>query len=74
MLLAAPFSNLSYSHIVPVVGVGEGVAVGNIKMVVVNVMQEHIDTAEVVGGEVDLLPIKTDAHIFFAENLGKFKQ
>ncbi len=54
------------------VWVGKGVPMSDIKMVVVDIVQEHVDTTEVVGGEVDLLPIKTEAHIFFTQNLGEF--
>ena len=43
-------------------------------MVVVDVVQKHIDAAKIVGGQIDLLPIKTAPHILFAQNLGKFKQ
>jgi hypothetical protein len=37
-------------------------------------VQKHIDAAEVVGCQFDLLPIKTAPHILLAQNLGKFKQ
>jgi len=46
-------------------GVGKRVAVGNIKLFVINIVQEHVDTAKVVGGNVDFLTIKTLPNIFF---------
>lgn len=60
--------------IVPVIGIDQGIFVRNIKKVVVDVVQKHIDAAEVVGCQFDLLPIKTAPHILLAQNLGKFKQ
>ena len=37
-------------------------------MIVIDVMEEHVDAAEVVRGQVYLLPEKPDAYIFLAEN------
>ena len=31
----------------------------NVKLVIVNVMQKHINPAQVVGGQVNLLPVET---------------
>lgn len=48
--------------LIPVHGFGERVPVGNVKLVIVDVMQKHIDPAEVVGGDIDLLPKETLPH------------
>ena len=60
--------------VVPVFGVGEGVPVGNVKLVVVDVVEEHVDPAEVVGGQVDLLAKETLAHHIPAQDLGSLQQ
>lgn len=60
--------------VVPVFGVGEGVPVGNVKLVIVNVVEEHVDPAEVVGGQVDLLAKETLAHHIPAQDLGSLQQ
>ena len=53
---------------------GECISVANIEFVIVDVMQEHIDAAKVVGGDVNFLPEKSVAHVFPAQNFGKFQQ
>ncbi len=55
-------------------GVEERVAQGDIELVVADVVQEHVDTAEVVGGQVDLLPVEALAHVLLAENFGEIQQ
>ena len=40
-------------------GVQEGIPQGDVELVVVDVMQEHVHAGQVVGGVVDLLPEKT---------------
>ena len=47
---------------------------GDIKLVVVNVVQEHIDTAKVVCGKVNLLTIETLTHIVPSEYLCRFQE
>ena len=54
--------------VVPVLGADQRIAVGDVKFVVVNIMQEHVDTAEVVGRDIDLLPIKALPDVAGAEN------
>ena len=49
------------------------IAVSNIKIVVVDIVQEHVDTAEVVGGEIDFLPIETQPNIFLARTLANLR-
>ena len=60
--------------IVPMLWREKCILAGDIKLVVVNVVQEHIDTAEVVGGKVNLLTIETLTHIVLAEYLCRFEQ
>lgn len=55
-------------------GVGQRVAVGNVKVIVVDVVQKHIDTGEVIDGEVDFLSKEPLLHIVFAEDLDEFEQ
>ena len=50
------------------------IAVAYIKVRVVDVVQEHIDTAQVVGGDILLLTEETFLDIVFAQNLGEFQQ
>ena len=54
--------------VVPVLGTDQRIAVGDVKFVVVNVVQEHIDAAEVVGRDIDLLPVKALPDVAGAEN------
>ena len=49
-------------------GADQRVSVRDVKFVVVNVVQEHIDAAEVVGRDIDLLPIKSLPDVAGAEN------
>ena len=37
-------------------------------------MQEHVDTAKIVGRNIDLLPIESLTHILLAEHFGEFQQ
>lgn len=60
--------------LVPVLGVGEGVPVGDVELVIVDVVEEHVDPAEVVGGQVDLLAKETLAHHIPAQDLGSLQQ
>ncbi len=54
--------------------VGQRVAVGNIKVIVVDIVQKHVDPAEVIDREVDFLPKESYSYIFLAENLGKLQK
>ena len=47
----------------------QGVFVGNIKLIIVDIVQKHIDTAKVIGGKVDFLTIEALTHTIFAKNL-----
>jgi hypothetical protein len=45
----------------------------DVELVIINIVQEHIDTAEVVSGDVDLLAEKAQPHVLLAEYLGKLQ-
>lgn len=53
--------------VVPMLRADKRVLVGDIELVKADVMQKHIDAAEVVCGEVDLLPEKALTNVFFSE-------
>ncbi len=55
-------------------GVEERVTQGDIELVETDIVQEHVDAAEVVGGQVDFLPVKAISDVFLAEDLGKVQQ
>ena len=54
--------------------VGQRVLAGNVEPVVADVMHKHIDAAQVVGGDVDLLPEKADPHAIGPQHLHRFQQ
>ena len=54
--------------------VKQGVAVRDVELLVVHIVQEHVDASQIVGGQVDLLPVETLAHILFAQHLGELQQ
>ena len=49
--------------------VDQRVAVCDIKVIVVDIVQKHIDAAEIIDGEVDSLPKEPLPYIFFSEAL-----
>ena len=55
-------------------GINKGISMGNIKLLKIYIVQKHIDAAEVVGREINLLPKKALADIFFAQYFGKLQQ
>ena len=57
-----------------VLGVEEGVAEGDVELIVADIVEEHVDAAEVVGGEVDFLPKEALADVVFAEDFGEVEQ
>ncbi len=59
---------------VPVCRVGQRVLTGDVEVLKPDVMQMHVDAAEVVSGDVDLLTEKALADILFPEDLGRFQQ
>ncbi len=55
-------------------GIGQRVAVGDVELLVVDVVQEHVDPAQVVGREVDLLAEEPQPHVVAAEHLRELQQ
>ena len=47
---------------------------GNLEFFEIDVMQEHVDSAQIVGGQINLLPEKSLANLVTAENLGEFQK
>ena len=41
----------------------QGIAVLNVEMIVVHIVQEHVHAAEVVGADIDFLTIETILHV-----------
>jgi hypothetical protein len=60
--------------VVPMRRVGQRVAVGDVELLVVHVVQEHVDPAQVVGGEVDFLTEEALAHLVVAQHLDEVEQ
>ena len=60
--------------VVPVLGRGQRVLAGNVKFVKAHVVEKHVDAAEVVGGDIDLLPEVAELHAVPAQHLGGFQQ
>ena len=56
------------------VGRGQCVAAVDVKLVVVDVVQEHVDAAKVVSGDVDFLPKEAHTYVLLAQQLGKLQQ
>ena len=59
--------------VIPVLRVREGVTQGEAELLVVHVVQEHVDPCEVVGGEVDFLTEEA-THVLLAEYLRELQQ
>ena len=60
--------------VIPVLGVGQGVPVCDVELLVVDVVQEHIDAAEIVCRQVDFLPEEPLPDILLAQHLGELQQ
>ena len=54
--------------------VGQRILAGNIEFIKSDIMQKHIDAAEVIGRDVDLLPVKAIADGVLAKHLFGFQQ
>ena len=54
--------------------IGQRIIAGDIKLVITYIVQEHIDTAQVIGGNVNLLPIVADTDALRPQNLGSLQQ
>lgn len=55
-------------------GIGEGVLAGDVELVIANVVEEHVNAAEIVGGEIDLLTVESLAHFVAPEKLGSLQK
>jgi len=55
-------------------GIYQGIAVGNVELFVINIVQKHIDAAQVVGGNIYLLTKETLSYIFLAQHFSEFQQ
>ncbi len=60
--------------IIPTLRCGQRVLAGNVKLIKTNIMQEHIDTAEVVCRDIDFLSIKAVSDGISAQNLLRFQK
>lgn len=60
--------------VVPMVRLGQRIAAMDVELLVVDVVQKHVDAAEVVGGDIDFLSEETCAHILLAQYFGKLQQ
>jgi hypothetical protein len=49
------------------VRVNQRVAVCNVKLFKIDVVQKHVDTAKIVGGNIYLLSVETLPYIFLAD-------
>ena len=56
----------------PVLGADQRVSVRDVKFIIVNIVQEHIDAAEIVGRDIDLLPVKALPDVAGAKDLRCF--
>ena len=39
----------------------------DVELLIIDVVEKHIDTTEIVGGNIDLLPIESLSYIVFSE-------
>ena len=69
---------VGYNHlerfVVPVLWIDQRVAVGNVEMVVVHIVQEHVDAAQVVRGQVLLLAEKPLPDLILAQHFDGLQQ
>ena len=53
---------------------GQCVLVSDIEFIIINIVQKHIDTAEIICCDIDLLSEKALTHFIFSKYFGSFKQ
>ena len=53
---------------------GQRIAAMDVELLVVDVVQKHVDAAEVVGGDIDFLAEESGTHILLAQYFGKLQQ
>ena len=79
--LAGPFDgvgrvgdNQLEGLVVPVLGGNERVLAGDIELVEGDIVQEHVDAAQVVGGDVDFLAEEAARHLVAPQHFLRFQQ
>ncbi len=60
--------------IIPVLRMSERISMRDIELFVVDIMEKHIDTTEVIGRDIDLLSVESLANIVFTEDFRKFQK
>ena len=60
--------------VIPVCRVDQRVSVCEVELLVVHVVQEHVDPRKVVGGQVDLLAEEPLADVLLAQHLRELQQ
>ncbi len=81
VIIALPFDRIGRvadddlkGFLVPMLGRNQRIFVGDVELIKINIVQEHIDTAQVVGRQVDFLSEEALTDILFAQNLRRFQQ
>ena len=59
---------------IPVLRMRECISMSYIKLLIIDVVEKHIDTTEIVGSDIDLLPEKPLTYIFFSENFRELQE
>jgi hypothetical protein len=59
---------------IPVFWMRESITVCYIEFLIVDVVEKHIDTTEIVGGDIDFLSEKSLTDIFFSEDLRELEE
>jgi hypothetical protein len=54
--------------------INQRIAMGKIKLLIVDVMQKHVDTRKVIGSQIDFLAIESVDHVVFAKHLRELQQ
>ena len=60
--------------VIPVLGIGQSVLAGDVELVKADVVEEHVDAAQVVGGDIDLLAVEATADGIAAQHLHRLQQ
>ena len=60
--------------IIPMLGGCQGILAGHIKFVKADVMEKHINAAEVVSRDVDFLPVEAVTDGLFAQNFLRLQE
>ena len=59
--------------IIPVLRIDQGIFALDIKLIEIHIVQKHINTAQVIGGDVDLLPEEADLDGILAQYLQRLQ-